>query len=114
MTVNNIKELLTRLQGATQPDSDLDLEIANAINWFERANKVIDIAGGRPQVPQFTNYLDHALKLARVIEPNHVGAFIWDNGIYEAALDYNQPCGGANPAIALCIAALKAKLSQEE
>lgn len=111
MSTEALHDLLERLRQASGPDPSLDLEIANTVNWFEISN-VVDISGRR-QVPQFTRYLDFALKLARAVEPRHVGAFQWDRGSTKAVIDDQQHSGGANPAIALCIAALELKLMMD-
>ncbi|QQF01592.1 hypothetical protein [Sinorhizobium meliloti] len=107
---DNIETLIEHLKRATQPDRGLDLAIAKTVNWAEIAPNVVDISAGRPQLPQFTNYLDDALKLARAIDPGHVGAVAWDAGQFVANIENQEPSTGANPAICLCIAALTAKL----
>ncbi|MDX0851130.1 hypothetical protein GOD74_22350 [Sinorhizobium medicae] len=106
---DQIAALIERLKQATQPERELDLVIAKTVNWAKIAPNVVDISAGRPQLPQFTNYLDDALKLARAIDPSHVGAVAWDVGQFVAAIENQQASTGANPAICLCIAALTAK-----
>lgn len=110
---DEIRALINRLRRATQPDRELDLAIAKTVNWAEIAPNVVDISAGRPQLPQFTNYLDDALKLARAIDPGHVGAVAWDAGQFVANMEDQEPSTGANPAICLCISALTAKLRLE-
>lgn len=106
LTANNIQKIIDALLEASGPDETLDLQIAAILEKFQPDSNVVDITGGRSKVLPFTTYVDHAIKFAKAIHPNHVGAFRWNDGVIQASVNFQQPASAANPAIAVCIAAL--------
>jgi hypothetical protein len=111
---SEIHSLIERLQDATEPDRDLDAAIAEAVDWSGLIGNVATLSDGLDRIPRFTSYPDHAVKLARAIDPDHVGALKWEDGDFYAVIDYQEPSKGNSPALALCIAALKHRLTLTE
>jgi hypothetical protein len=109
-------DLIERLEAATGPDRELDIEIAKAAGWvYESENRswyrwrspagAIEIAP-----PLYTFMLDAAMTLV----PEGFGHKIHGDNVehemqFEAQVDYGEFYPGSTAAIALCIAALKAR-----
>lgn len=106
-------DIIARLEKATGPDRELDLEIGRALPGPHPFSlSTAQQRGGKPPVPEFTASIDAALMLM----PE--GANWSLNSKSEARvggprLDFVIK-GGSHvvPAIALCIAALKARAAQ--
>ena len=125
------EELISALEKATGPDRDLDGEIAAAV-WgahteWEQANYTMDIylvvhwapphpyAGMKEPCPAYTASIDAALTLVPDGARWCVGRYVVPDGEeaseYAARVDGPRFYDAASPAIALCIAALKARAS---
>jgi hypothetical protein len=114
-----MKDLIERLEKATGPDADLDAAIFEAVNGVSAYRNTHGFSGGTVRkrmqgLPAYTDSLDAALSLVPEM--------------YEGSLDIRNPAvgqfgaklwtfkgggdvwgKGINQAIALCIAALKAR-----
>lgn len=121
-------ELIERLEKATGPNFALECDIARAVGWYE--DRVTDEITGPENVwvkpggryaaipPRYTSSLDAALTL--VPEGMSVDLQTRNNYCAVAQWDYEQDIGiprgtawrTSTPAIALCIAALKARQQQ--
>lgn len=119
--MTSVTELLQALENATEPDRRLDRLLAVATGWAR------DSGGGhgerrfvwsypgeekkpREQFPKFTESVDAALELVGFITDASTVGIAWegDDGNGKVKLDEHEPVTAANPAIALCIAAVKA------
>jgi hypothetical protein len=106
-------ELIERLEKATGPDRDLDAQIfRDLIGFSPNALPQFWPAVGN-QVPRYTSSIDEAQTL---VPPAHDWSLHVDNGeaIVGCMPESEDGCDvadstGATPAIALCIAALKAR-----
>lgn len=98
-------DLIERLEKATEPEWELDAAIARLDDIREAFGDCAD-----DEVPPYTSSIDAALTLV----PEGCKWLVQDLGIGFEACTYPRkgvPCAakGAAPAIALCIAALKAR-----
>lgn len=131
---NNMKDLIERLEKATCPDRKLEHDIANAVldlEWrpYSERRRVRKLWGykrgtdhvlfySEASVPEYTASLDAALTLVPK-EFYEAALFIGQNSTgVELSLvkgDGGACVGGHRaPAVALCIAALKARAAQEQ
>jgi hypothetical protein len=136
--MNRMNDLIAQLEDATIPSETLDAAIMMAVTdiglhqhegewWYDSA-----IGTGKVRVPRYTSSIDDALILVpKSTETHHYGATVWvmPNGrghariwvqIKDDAAEGGWALGvvsgnsglpaniGATPAIAICIAALKA------
>lgn len=117
-------DLVSELEAATQPSRKLDEKIAVVAGWTRISEIVPGTDGGRerrllwffpgeqsPRLPKFTESIDAALEFVGIVAPGPVGGFTW-GGLNrfkrgKAQLNDEGPVVAANPATALCIAALK-------
>lgn len=119
-----MEDLIKRLEAATGPSRELDAEIVRLVAGWKR----IDSPGGADwidprgyeqcdrDVPHYTASIDAALTLVPEhwsatisTHPNNIGTFarVYNDGMKtEPAFNVH---GNRPPAIALCIAALKAR-----
>jgi hypothetical protein len=133
------QELIARLEAATGPDRELDAEIALAIGivrdrdgdcfFGHRYYSVMvlergyyDIEGGAPELPHYTASIDAALTMM----PELWNYVIGSPGIEETKLDkwcvniamHPDDRGdltfAPTPALAICIAALKARSQTDD
>ncbi len=105
------EKLIKLLEEATEPNHNLDVAIAEAIGWFAAHPN-------EHRAPDFTSSIDAALTLV----PKYYRAIVCTDPRMAAVTDVNQddhwyepelhysPVRAATPVIALCIAALKARL----
>ena len=120
-----MKDLIARLEKATEPDRELDIAIATVICEYPIVHEKDD--GGWVSLPQtvvhitrwakeYTSSIDDALTLV----PKGFAFSLLDLGTFTPKVrpqcEYARPSDagsdvvdGATPAIALCIAALKAR-----
>ncbi len=124
-----ITGLIRELENASAGQRSFDAAIGLLLGWTrkvehlktdgggEAARKVLWIAplSDEPgNVPHFSTSIEAALLFARTISPNHVGGVSWDeDGRGTAIIEGGPYCVAASPALALCIAALKAKILKE-
>jgi hypothetical protein len=121
-----LADLIAHLDAATGPDRELDEEImalrAGVIREVQNGRSVYHVGTrwvGVGDVPPFTASVDAAVTLVpdgwmwTVCGGEHRGgqgvAFMAPNGGNSPADRWIDDTGGATPAIALCIAALKAR-----
>jgi len=115
----DIESLTAKLEGATKPSKALDKSIAKAFGTFEIRR---EFCGGMEAdewefYPNYTASLDAAMRLVPEgceayvtrIRSGRGKAFVGPNGCQN---EFLIPIH-ATPALALCIAALKARLAQE-
>jgi hypothetical protein len=122
--MNEMNELILRLQKATGPDRELDTDIS--IAFWSRASEMwngmtlaqakqrfpTDIRGMSIlwNYPYYTDSIDAALTLRpngsfwRLFEQGECHASVFGPGVHSS---FN--CRGATPALALCIAALNSR-----
>lgn len=117
--------LIAELETATKPNRRLDEKLAVAAGWTQlseigpgtdgtRERRLLWFYPGEqtPRLPKFTESIDAALEFVGIVAPGQSGGFTWDESSRfrraRAQLDDREPVSGANAAIALCIAALKA------
>lgn len=123
-----LPDLIIELENATGPDRKLDTAIALFAGYKRKVEHVTETPGKEPvrrvlwvmpgggdatRVPYYTSSIDIAFELAQTIAPFNAGGCSWVEGRGHAKINDGQYCHAATPAIALCIAALKEKLSQE-
>jgi hypothetical protein len=104
-----MKDLIAKLEAATEGSRELDAEINGAL-FGKRLARPVDVAGGPPQ---YTTSLDAALSLVpegyafSVTDGARNRANVWKlSPIKEIPPPYSK---GATPALALVIAALRAR-----
>jgi len=117
-------DLLTRLEKATGPDRELDEDLARELGW-ETVMQWNGLVWKSPSgntgytPPRFSSSIDEALSLV----PE--GAIKWSvsgglDGMWGATVDMGVVgliCAdfkGHTPALALCIAALRARIAEKE
>lgn len=123
----DVAQIVLALQHAKGPDRNLDLEIAKLLG-FRRTVKEIPTGRGRPpakrviwlkpdgtpeRVPAYTQLVDSAIELASLIAPHNVGGCSWEEGRGSAKINNGPYVHAANPALALCAAALQLMWSLE-
>lgn len=115
------RELITRLKALSKPDRLLDDEIGMLIGYTRRFKVDIDPAtgeqrhtpvwdapnGGEVRMPHFTKLIHNAHLLAQTLFPDSIGGASWDEVGGAARIDDGRYVTAANPAIAICIAALE-------
>lgn len=121
-------ELIKRLEAATGPDRELDVAICRAIEYEVRADKRMP---GKwfyepvkqyswQEVPAYTASLDAALTLVAegwlwtmwAAQPTESDRWAADASVYYKA-EAKFRGEGVTPALALCIAALRARASHD-
>lgn len=115
-TTTSLTDLISRLILAPKPQRELDRAIADALDLTRGPHGPAD--DGPDICARFTASLDEAV---RIIPADHDWSLHIDNGeaiagCMPASKDGCDvaDCRGAAPAIALCIAALKARKKHEE
>lgn len=112
-------DLIEQLQAARRSDAKLDeaLAIVAGYRRVVQGENVKWIAPGTVTpigLPAFTKAIDAAYKLARLLAPDEeVGGCSWEPGKGNAKIGDGPYCHAANPAIAICIAALTHQLNLE-
>ena len=133
-----MKELIARLEAATEGNASLDTAIWATIKGYkiewrgERCYYLVPVCychhGGHKHgeqhwqtmqsggdnwaasAPSYSQSIDAALRLVPEGFPWHVWAINVESDMeYSGQVDYAKPANGATPALALCIAALKAR-----
>ncbi len=119
-----LKEIIKKLRVLEEPDRNLDMQIALEMGYQQREEDIqspngemqkrrlwlIPTGESADRVPYYTSSLEHAFRLAQLIAPEEVGVVASVNGKGKAQLEGDDPYDGANPAIALCLAALKRRI----
>ncbi|MDX0572189.1 hypothetical protein GOD68_18345 [Sinorhizobium medicae] len=117
-------DLIAALEAATRPDRKMDEKLAVAAGWTQ-VPEIVPGSQGRGErrllwfypgeqtarLPKFTESIDAALEFVGIIAPGPSGGFTWGGPNRfkrgKAQLNDGEQVQAANPAIALCIAALK-------
>lgn len=115
-----LKELVDALAGATEPDRALDSQLALIAGYKKKAREDggtywVDASDNGPSnVPRFTNNIDAALDLVGIVAPDVAFGVSWEPGDAHARIGERPYCRGANPAIALCLAAMSYRLRKKK
>lgn len=118
------EEVIAKLEAATEPERMHDGYIASLFGW-QRKVDLIPKAGSPPGkkitwlspsgtpgvVPMYTTSIDAALELARALTPSDEWGVTWLGDKGAAVVDGIQ-CRAATPAMAICLAALRASLAR--
>lgn len=102
-----IAELIVALQSAKAPDRRLDVEIATILGYRKPADKWLKPDGSIGKVYAYTRVIDNAMEMADFAAPEHVGGCSWEKSKGAAKINDGPYAYAANPAIALCVAALQ-------
>jgi hypothetical protein len=108
-----ISETLVKLEGLDGPSRPMDFAIANEVGYHVKN----DGPGGDPRwhspagrpivrVPFFTNKVDEAAHLARMVFPDAAVAVVWEGSKFRAQLQDGPIAFSSTPALAVCIAVL--------
>lgn len=107
----NVSELVVALQNSKGPDRKLDAEIAKLVGFTKSTDKKKSVwrkpDGTTGNPPGYTRLVDYAIELANFIAPDNVGGCSWEKDRGTAKINSGPYVHGANPAIALCVAALQ-------
>ena len=111
----NLDELILALQNAKEPDRNLDEGIAT-FSGYQKAPEEngenektawLTPVGTPAELPFYTMLVEDALAFTTFAAPDHIGGISWGLGAGKATINGNETAEAANPAIALCIAALR-------
>lgn len=123
-----IQDLISNLEKAAEGGRAFDVEIGLLMGWRRKVEHVKTDEHGEPErrifwivpsgkdpgtVPHYSTSLDAALLLARTVSPGHSGGVSWVDGKGTAIINDGPYCVAATPALALCVAALRAKLAED-
>lgn len=123
-----LKELIERLEDAGRVERIFDGEIGTLLGWRRKVEYLKNDANGEPTkrvfwvvpssedpgtVPYFTTSLDAAVDLMNAIAPADVWGVSFAEGKGTAIIGSGPYCSAPTPAMALCIATLKAKLMRD-
>jgi hypothetical protein len=122
-STTSILLLIEKLSAATGPDSDLDKIMAKMLGWKlteesypdadgnakKRALWLVPSGNDTGNPPKCTTHVNDAYKLMLQLAPNGVGACVCrSDGSATAQMEGKPAYVGANPAIAISLAALSA------
>lgn len=123
-----LPDLILELENAAGPDRRLDTAIALLVGYRRKVEHITEAHGKEPvrqvlwvvpgggdtaKVPYYTSSLDTAYELTQLVAPLNEGGCSWVGGTGHAKINDGPHCHAATPALALCVAALKEKLSKE-
>ncbi|MET4690766.1 hypothetical protein [Sinorhizobium fredii] len=123
-----IVNLVKDLEEAKGPSRELDAALAILLGYKRKVEQIRDPASGEQtrrsfwihpggqdpgRVPQFTASLDDAYLLAQTVAPGLTGGVSWDDSGGNAKVGDGQYYSAVTPAIALCIATLKIRFSED-
>ncbi|MBW6420183.1 hypothetical protein KX729_01890 [Rhizobium sp. XQZ8] len=104
-------ELIFALRDAKGPDRKLDVEIAKLVhqNRADSEAPIVwsDLVGYPEKIPRFTRSMKSAFALVSLVSPKKSGGCAWEPGAGSATIGDGPVEQAANPAIALCIAAIQ-------
>ncbi len=124
----DIRQIIAGLESATTAERFHDGQIATTLGWRrkvkyiktegneEPAKRVLWLvpSGNDPgQVPYFTTSIDAAVEFMHAISPSDVWGVSCAGGRGTAVIGSGPYCHAPTPAMALCIAALKAKAMRD-
>ncbi|MDX0498674.1 hypothetical protein CN074_21580 [Sinorhizobium medicae] len=116
--------LIARLESAEMGERAMDAAIGRLLGWrkkveyvkrsddgaaVKRTLWVVPAGNETGIVPQFTTSIDAAMLLVNEMAADGAGGVSWANGKGTAIIGDGPYCVAATPALALCIAALRAK-----
>lgn len=122
-----LDEIVAELETATDASRALDAAIGKIIGYRRKVEYRKNVRTGEPirkvfwvvpsgddyvRMPAFTGKLDAAFELARMLGNDCEVGVSWVEGTATARVGSGEYCCGATPAIAVCIAALKCRLSK--
>lgn len=99
-----VEAIIEELSALTGPNRRVDKMLFDFVAGLEGGRNLTDVQN----IPHFTTGLNVAYNLAEMISPHSVGGVSWNRRGSRAQVGDLPICDGANPAIALCIAALRA------
>ncbi|MFA1621241.1 hypothetical protein ACDY96_00055 [Rhizobium mongolense] len=112
-----LENIIAALEAAEGPDRKIDESIALQVGYVlsivqgngEPDRKVWWFGSPRTQVrlPTFTASVDRAIHLAELVDPNHIGAMVWEKGQWRAQMNNGAPCFASTAAVAMCLAAMR-------
>jgi hypothetical protein len=123
-----IAQLIATLENANRAERVFDGAIGSILGWRQKVEYVKTDPNGEPAkkvfwivpsgdnsgvVPPFTTSIDSAIELMEAIAPNDRWGVSFVDGVGTAIIGTGPYCHAATPALALCIASLKAKLEVE-
>ncbi|MDW9551605.1 MULTISPECIES: hypothetical protein [Sinorhizobium] len=123
-----LQELIAKLERAERVERIYDGEIGGILGWRRKVEYVRTSEQGEPikrvfwivpsgndpgTVPMFTTSVDAAVELMNTIAPSEVWGVSFADGKGTAVVGGGPYCHAPTPAMALCIAALKAKLLRD-
>jgi|APAra7269096613_1048513.scaffolds.fasta_scaffold01816_4 hypothetical protein len=121
----SLQELIRQIEAAEGADRSLDIEIAQQVGYKKKVEYVEregsketvrtvvwadPLNGEFGKVPQFTASVDRAHDLALLIDPVSLGGVSWEESGSVARINNGPYHRASTPALALCAAALGAKL----
>jgi hypothetical protein len=124
----DIREIIDQLQGLKGPSRRLDGEIAQLVGWKKKVEAFKDPNSGQARervlwlvpsnndegiIPRYTLSIQDAYNLAQDLAPDNIGGCSWENGQGTAIINDGSYFQAASAPIALCIAALSAKLERQ-
>lgn len=118
----DLDELISALESLQEPSRRIDEQIGRLAGWERRSERANDnnkvesvyfVHNGKryPRMPYFTTSIDAALLCVEALvgKVDSGGVTLNPNGMSWAEVGGGPRCRGPNPAIALCIAALRRK-----
>ncbi|MBB4184212.1 hypothetical protein GGE07_000838 [Sinorhizobium terangae] len=120
----SLTEIIDRLERGIEINRALDAALAQLIGWTRKVEyikrdgvptpdrKVLWIVPDGDDtglIPYYTTSVEAAFDFAQALLPGSVGGVSWDNGNFTAIVNDGPYCSSATPAVAVCLAALKAK-----
>lgn len=125
-----LPDLLAKVESAAEGSYNLDAELAKALagwtyerrgndrkEWWREANVADFYRHDRP--PRYTASLDAAVALAEKVLPGYKIGLTIEGGAHRASVYVGDSGGptfkigrGANPALAICHAIIKAKIAE--
>lgn len=115
----DIARVIMELEGAEAPNRVLDGYIGGLFGWRRKIAEVtqkvvwLNPEGVGGTVPHYTTSLDTALEMARSIVEFQNWACVWAGGKGRAVIEEGPPCLAITPPMAMCLAALKMRMANE-
>lgn len=120
----DLSGIIERLEKATGPDRELDGDLHNAVYGTAYIRAPASVTGfftavgdnGCPTVPYFTGSVDAAMVLAERVTAAQINVTKYSDTIAKASFGASgmQPVMHVTPALALCLATLRALQSKGE
>lgn len=104
----DVETIIKELAALSGPNRRVDKVLFDFVASLQGAPNLTDVQN----IPHFTAGMNVAYNLVQMVAPDSVGGVSWNKAGGRAQVADLPICDGANPAIALCIAALKAYQNQ--